>query len=343
MKRIGGFQFVAGVVVGAVVFGGTVYGAPTKSQDFVGKGVATERASLAVYGEARLSEVRYDVAAGIMAQPKTAAVVIDGQEVDLQGYLINGSHYFQLRDTSAALKAGGKDFSIVWDGAGGRVLIDTSKDYDPNGQMPATDGQPPAQPAPAPATGGYGTAPKILKPGDAVKTANGDYPVKAGQLERQTELAGHGLAFGRPLAPDAPLPAWQSAWDSYPRVNIPNIAPVRFTGDIIIGGQKAGTRDSLEVFNPYETERMIRTVYRYAKNNPALWQNRDPSANVPHFTVVVERTEGLGFYPWENAAVPGEAAVKSKVESGAFGGVFRIYAYDDYENGKYTDTVYLMN
>ena len=120
-RKIGGVQFVLGVLVGAIVFGGT--------------------AAVA--------------AAGIMAQQKTAAVVIDGKTVDLKGYLIEGAHYFQLRDLSEQLKQGGKDFSVVWDSEGNRVLIDTSRGYDPNEQYapPATAAPQPTQtPAPTPAS-----------------------------------------------------------------------------------------------------------------------------------------------------------------------------------------------
>ena len=110
MKRTGVFQFILGVVVGAVFFGGTAA-----------------------------------IAAGIMAQPKTAEIVIDGQTVDLKGYLVEGNHYFQLRDLSDKLAAGDKDFSIVWDGQGNRVLIDTSRGYDPNEQYMPESTTPPEQ------------------------------------------------------------------------------------------------------------------------------------------------------------------------------------------------------
>jgi uncharacterized protein YkwD len=58
--------------------------------------------------------------------------VVDGQTVDLKGYIIEGNHYFQLRDLDEKLKPSGKDFSVVWDGVNNRVLIDTSRGYDPN-------------------------------------------------------------------------------------------------------------------------------------------------------------------------------------------------------------------
>jgi uncharacterized protein YkwD len=104
-RRLRGVESILGVLVGAVVFGGTAA-----------------------------------AAAGIIAQPKTAAVVIDGQTVDLKGFIIEGAHYFQLRDLDEKLIPGGKDFSIVWDGAGNRVIIDTTRGYDPAEQhtAPAT-------------------------------------------------------------------------------------------------------------------------------------------------------------------------------------------------------------
>jgi len=91
------FNFIIGFVVGALLFGGTAA-----------------------------------VAVGIVAQQKTAMVVIDGNPVDLKGYVIEDSHYFQLRDLSSALAPGGKDFSITWNGANNRILIDTAKRYDPD-------------------------------------------------------------------------------------------------------------------------------------------------------------------------------------------------------------------
>ena len=80
--RLRGMEFILGVLVGAVMFGGTVAVAAT----------------------------------GIVAKPKTASVVIDCWTVDLQGYIINGSHYFQLRDLDAKLRPSGKDFSIGGEG-----------------------------------------------------------------------------------------------------------------------------------------------------------------------------------------------------------------------------------
>jgi uncharacterized protein YkwD len=95
-KRTISVRFVTGFIIGALVFGSTA-------------AFATE----------------------ILAKPKTAVIVIDGEVADLKGYIIEDTHYFQLRDLAAALKGSGKDFSIVWDGAENRVIIDTTRSYDP--------------------------------------------------------------------------------------------------------------------------------------------------------------------------------------------------------------------
>ena len=96
MKRriSGAVKFVAGFILGALVFGGAAA-----------------------------------VAAGLTATPKTAEVIIDGKIVDLEGYVIESSHYFKLRDLSSALAPSGKDFSIAWDGRGNRIIIDTNRGY----------------------------------------------------------------------------------------------------------------------------------------------------------------------------------------------------------------------
>jgi hypothetical protein len=100
LKKRSVICFIAGVVSGAALFG-----------------------SLAAF------------AAGITTSPTTHRVFSDGIEVKAEGYIINGSNYFRLRDiVGVAL-----DNSVVFDEAAGRVLIDTSRKYDPNEKyMPNT-------------------------------------------------------------------------------------------------------------------------------------------------------------------------------------------------------------
>ncbi|MDR1321155.1 MAG: hypothetical protein LBK56_06975 [Gracilibacteraceae bacterium] len=302
LNKTGGVQFILGVIIGAVFFGGA-----------------------AAYA-----------AAGVIAQPMAVAAVIDGRTASLKGYVIEGSHYFQLRDTSAALKASGKDFSAVWDDANSRVVIDTTRGYDGGEQAPQAV-QPIAIPTPAPLTGGYGFAFSPLKTGDIVNVSpvatskgsvGGDYKILRGPEDRPWKTA------DGTLWPNVPLPAWQSEWDSYPRLTFPGQPPVRFTGETY-----GFPYDTLMVFNPYEVERMARTIYKYARQNPLLWKNHDPSTNIPNFTISVEITDDMGphtFYPWR------DWEIEKFVKSTGGGTVIRIYAYDSYNNGKFLDTEYFM-
>ena len=75
MKR--GFTFIAGMLMGAALFGGgTAY------------------------------------AAGLMAEPSSQTFYVDGQQVQLQAYAIGGSNYVKLRDVGQTV-----GFNVYWDGA----------------------------------------------------------------------------------------------------------------------------------------------------------------------------------------------------------------------------------
>ena len=67
-------------------------------------------------------------AAGILATPTTdidQRITLDGQEIELIGYVINGNNYFQLRDLGDKL-----GFGVSWDNDTHTVVITT----EPTGQ-----------------------------------------------------------------------------------------------------------------------------------------------------------------------------------------------------------------
>ena len=83
--------FAVGLMCGAVIFGGAGY------------------------------------AAGVVATPLSETsqkIMLDGQEVSLEGYNINGNSYFKLRDVGKAV-----DFGVTWDNATRTVQIDTNSGY----------------------------------------------------------------------------------------------------------------------------------------------------------------------------------------------------------------------
>jgi uncharacterized protein YkwD len=94
MKKLNRFQFIAGFVLGAMIFGGS-----------------------AAY------------AAGVIANLSADRVYVNGSEIKCDVYKIGGANHFKLRDIAANL-----DVSVVYDAQSGRVLIDTAKPYDPNEQ-----------------------------------------------------------------------------------------------------------------------------------------------------------------------------------------------------------------
>jgi len=93
MKK-GSVTFIAGVLTGALMFGGTAA-----------------------------------FAGGIVANPSADRVFVNGQPIQADVYKIGGANYFKLRDIAAAV-----NFGVEYDPESTRVLIDTSKPYDETAQ-----------------------------------------------------------------------------------------------------------------------------------------------------------------------------------------------------------------
>ena len=69
---------------------------------------------------------RWDGAGKKTAIPNTSAILLDGKEIRLTAYTIDGYNYFKLRDI-----AGVFDFFVDWDATDKTVIIDTWFGYDP--------------------------------------------------------------------------------------------------------------------------------------------------------------------------------------------------------------------
>lgn len=67
----------------------------------------------------------------LKAYPSTHTIYLDGQQVELEAYVINGSNYVRLRDVGEAM-----DFNVYWDNASGSVQVNSTEVY---------TGQPPTQ------------------------------------------------------------------------------------------------------------------------------------------------------------------------------------------------------
>ena len=71
-------------------------------------------------------------AAGIMAERSHHRIVVDGKEVQMEAYVINGSNYVRLRDIGKAV-----GFEVYWDSENGCVQVESGKPY--TGEEPAKD------------------------------------------------------------------------------------------------------------------------------------------------------------------------------------------------------------
>ena len=69
-------------------------------------------------------------AAGIMAERSNHRIFVDGQEVQMEAYVINGNNYVRLRDIGE--KVG---FNVYWDSTNGCVQVESGKPY--TGKAPA--------------------------------------------------------------------------------------------------------------------------------------------------------------------------------------------------------------
>lgn len=60
----------------------------------------------------------------VIASGTTSKILLDGKEIRLMAYNINGNNFFKLRDLGEKI-----NFAVIWDEASKTISIDTSKDY----------------------------------------------------------------------------------------------------------------------------------------------------------------------------------------------------------------------
>ena len=153
-------NFLTGLVVGALVFGGT-----------------------SAY------------AAGILAEYSTNHIFVDGQEVRIEAYAIHDNNYMKLRDIGKAV-----GFNVYWNAEDGSVQIETDKPSTGEAPAKAEPDKPESQPEPtAPANDADVDAMKqdIVDRTNALRKENGIAPLttsdklmQAAQV-RADEMAAH--------------------------------------------------------------------------------------------------------------------------------------------------------
>ena len=130
-------------------------------------------------------------AAGIMAERSTHRVVVDGKEVQMEAYVINGNNYVKLRDIGKAV-----GFEVYWNSDAKCVQVESKKPY--TGEAPVTSAE--AKPMEHPSQTDVATAKQdIIDRTNALRRANGvavlrvnDKLMQAAQV-RAEEMAASGI------------------------------------------------------------------------------------------------------------------------------------------------------
>lgn len=104
-------------------------------------------------------------AAGIMAERSQHRILVDGTEVQMEAYTINGNNYVKLRDIGE--KVG---FNVYWDSANHCVQVESGKPYTGEATKQAV--------SKAAVADGSRYVPKV---GDVIRCSDGtDYTIKDG-------------------------------------------------------------------------------------------------------------------------------------------------------------------
>lgn len=255
MKRIG--TFVVGLLVGGMLFGGTVA-----------------------------------YAAGVVAELSNHRFYVDGKEVTMTAYGINGNNYVMLRDIGKAV-----GFNVFWDSTNHCVQIESDQPY--------TGVAPTAKLADSKSAADYTQAELMPEPkvGDTIICSDG-YVMEIKDLTKYQNSM-----FATEETSTLPEPTCD--WSLLDQPELPDAEANHF---------KSGGKDYVFVRNLFETRRMQYTLYNAIGDNPQTWKNGKPVTKVngdPLVTVklsIPENVAANSFWPWRseqitelfNSCPPGE-------------------------------------
>lgn len=262
MKRIG--SFLAGLLVGTMFFGGTVA-----------------------------------YATGITAELSNHRFIVDGQEVKMTAYGINGNNYVMLRDIGKAV-----GFNVFWDNENNCVQIESDKPYtgvasaDTHGSSSTSS------------KADYSQADIMPQPkvGDQIICSDG-YVLTIKDLNKYQNSM-----FAQEET--SKLPTATCDWSLLDQPTLPSAEANHFT---------SGGKEYVFIRNLFETRRMQYTLYNAIGDNPQTWKNGKPLTRAngdPLVTVkltIPEDAAAYSFWPWRsdqivelfNSCPPGEYAFEA--------------------------------
>ena len=206
----------------------------------------------------------------LTAQQSSQKIYVDGQQVQIEAYSINGTNYAKIRDLGRAV-----DFNVSYDDATNTVQIDSTAPY---------KDEAPAQASRVVTLPTDGTSKYVPKVGDLIPCDDGTvYEVKdVSRWENNVYMDG-------PM-PDMPTPTCD--WSLFPTLTLPKVEVRHFSDQY---------GDDLFVRNLYETRRMQYTIYNALGKEPSAWRDGKPLATVQLTTLAEYEAYTARFWPWHEA------------------------------------------
>ncbi len=253
----------------------------------------------------------FAAAAGIIANPTTSPVYVDGKSVQMEAYNIGGYNFFKLRDMAEAV-----DFGVYWDNATGSVQIDTMTGYKADNTV-NTD-----QSINLPDTGEQ----YVPKVGDVIRCDDGSNY----EITDVSRWDANAFAVGSVGA----LPAATCDWNQFPKIDLPEATVRHFSN---------GDSDYMIARNLYETRRMQYTLYNAVGANSQTWENghlklssKGNSLCRISLTIPDNKLDSAqSFWPWR-------AEDLIRVFEGTPVGSFAVEAWDMYKDGVFLYTEYYV-
>ena len=238
----------------------------------------------------------------LAAQRSTQKIYVDGQQVQMEAYVIGGANYVKLRDVGKAV-----GFNVSWDGSA--VQIDSDAPYVEDAQQTES--------------GRIVTIPQsdenfVLKVGDRVRCDDGTLY----EIRDMSRYDANAFADG----PLLPLPTPTCDWSLFPQSALPNVEAKRYSDEY---------GDDLFVTNLYELRRMEYTIRNALGREPDAWRDGKLLAKInltipPEYEPYTER-----FWPWRESVLTDLVHALPNVR-------YYIAAYDYYHNGIFQYTRYCV-
>ena len=264
-------------------------------------------------------------------------VYVNGVEVKIEGYNIDGRNYYQLRDLSMVL-----DFPVSYDRDTDSVYIGEALTLqeDPVENAVNTEAKQKTADVSVQFDADGRALPYKLNAGDVVygtgNVSKSINPYAADSYDGYMTIKTY--SKGVPF-PDTPLRAINPLWDeSYYAVKMPN--PVPCYTHILPGEQgsfmgmeteEAKEVEEMYIFNAYETQRIIDALYDAFLEHPECYTDGKLNCTV-RVGLTGSGFDGNFFYPYQEHCVT-QTVGERNID-------YMVYAVDTYTDGVYMGTKY---